>query len=105
VLQALYFCKPFRLLTQRYAPAVPAAEETLLACLADLYNKIGAQKKRSGTVAPRRFITKLRKDNGTRCRRPFQSRPWLTGAAGPGLRQSCFAGTCIRTPTSFSTIC
>ena len=63
ILVALYFCKPFRLLAQRYQPLQPN-EETLLTCLADLYNRISGQKRRQGSIAPRKFIAKLKKENG-----------------------------------------
>ena len=86
MLQALYFCKPFRLLTQRYTPpAGQSGEETLLTCLSELYNKVGSQKKRSGTVAPRRFIAKLRKDNGP-C--VCVCRPVLPTRSDKGQRQA-----------------
>ena len=110
VLQALYFCKPFRLLTQRYVPAVPPPDETLLTCLTELYNKIGSQKKRTGSVAPRRFVAKLRKENGALSvhrlrasgdgtRRTLDSgRPRMDVERPPF--QSSFGGTTTRTPTS-----
>lgn len=39
-------------------------KENLLTCLADLFHNIKTQKKRVGTIAPKRFITKLKKENG-----------------------------------------
>eukprot|EP01113_Clastostelium_recurvatum_P041084 TRINITY_DN6476_c0_g1_i2.p1 TRINITY_DN6476_c0_g1~~TRINITY_DN6476_c0_g1_i2.p1 ORF type:complete len:377 (-),score=67.88 TRINITY_DN6476_c0_g1_i2:25-1155(-) len=74
VLQALYFCIPFREHIIRHynskslgAPseghAEPDAEETLLLCLGDLFTTISSNKRRSGTIAPKRFISRLRKDN------------------------------------------
>jgi len=39
-------------------------DETLLTCLSELYNRIRGQKKKTGLLAPRKFITKLRKENG-----------------------------------------
>lgn len=38
--------------------------DNLLTCLADLFHNIATQKKRVGTIAPKRFITKLKKENG-----------------------------------------
>lgn len=40
-------------------------KENLLTCLADLFHNIATQKRRVGTIAPKRFITKLKKENGT----------------------------------------
>ena len=37
--------------------------ETLLTCLADLFHNISTQKKKTGTVAPKKFIARLRKEN------------------------------------------
>ena len=39
------------------------SRETLLTCLADLFHNIATQKKKTGTVAPKKFITRLRKEN------------------------------------------
>jgi ubiquitin carboxyl-terminal hydrolase 12/46 len=61
VLQALYFCKPFRYCVNRYIPL--KQEETLLTCLSELYKRVATQKKKNGILAPRKFIAKLRKDN------------------------------------------
>lgn len=43
VLQALYFCKPFRERLLPYGAALPAAstDENLLHCLADLFVQVG----------------------------------------------------------------
>ncbi len=42
VLQALYFCKPFRDRMLQYASSLPAsAEESLLTCLAELFLQVG----------------------------------------------------------------
>ncbi|XP_070022939.1 ubiquitin carboxyl-terminal hydrolase 3-like isoform X2 [Nicotiana sylvestris] len=66
VLQALYFCVPFReQLLDYYAnnksPAEP--EENLLTCLAELFSQISSQKKKTGVIAPRRFVQRVRKQN------------------------------------------
>ncbi|CAN6479865.1 unnamed protein product [Victoria cruziana] len=66
VLQALYFCVPFRdQLSEYYANNKSAgdAEETLLTCLADLFTQISSQKKKTGVIAPKRFVQKVRKQN------------------------------------------
>ena len=112
ILVALYFCKPFRLLAQRYQPLQPN-DETLLTCLADLYNKISGQKRRQGSIAPRKFIAKLKKENGGLLGvprlRPPRARLRRRAAVSPHLAaatsQSCSAATRSRTRTSSSTTC
>ena len=39
-------------------------KESLLTCLADLFHNIAKQKKKFGTIAPKKFISRLRKENG-----------------------------------------
>lgn len=39
-------------------------KENLLTCLADLFHNIATQKRRVGTIAPKRFIAKLKRENG-----------------------------------------
>ncbi|XP_022893628.1 ubiquitin carboxyl-terminal hydrolase 3-like [Olea europaea var. sylvestris] len=66
VLQALYFCVPFREQLLEYYANVknPAdAEENLLTCLADLFLLISSQKKKTGVIAPKRFVQRLKKQN------------------------------------------
>ncbi|KAH0768313.1 hypothetical protein AABB24_002174 [Solanum stoloniferum] len=66
VLQALYFCVPFReQLLEYYAnnKGPPEAEENLLTCLAELFSQISSQKKKTGVIAPRRFVQRVRKQN------------------------------------------
>ncbi|XP_019057418.1 PREDICTED: ubiquitin carboxyl-terminal hydrolase 3 isoform X3 [Tarenaya hassleriana] len=66
VLQALYFCVPFREeLIEYYADnkRVADAEENLFTCLADLFSQISSQKKRTGVIAPKRFVQRLKKQN------------------------------------------
>ena len=64
VLQALYFCRPFREKVLDYkARNKRSNKETLLTCLADLFHNIATQKKKTGTVAPKKFIARLRKEN------------------------------------------
>ncbi|XP_038057066.1 ubiquitin carboxyl-terminal hydrolase 12-B-like [Patiria miniata] len=62
VLQALYFCKPFRDRVLGYR-AQPKKKENLLTCLSDLFNNITTQKKKTGVIAPKKFIGRLRKEN------------------------------------------
>ncbi|GFQ85043.1 ubiquitin carboxyl-terminal hydrolase 46 [Trichonephila clavata] len=63
VLQALYFCKPFREKILDYKAKNKRTKETLLTCLADLFYNIATQKKKTGTIAPKKFIARLRKEN------------------------------------------
>ena len=65
MLQALYFCKPFRerLLSHRArSKRSNATSESLLGHLADLFHSIASQKRKVGTIAPKKFIAKLRKE-------------------------------------------
>lgn len=68
VLQALYFCMPFReRLAEYYAKAPKPAsedEDNLLLCLGELFASISSQRRKTGALAPRKFVTKLRKENG-----------------------------------------
>jgi len=66
VLQALYYCTPFReQLLEYYAKNrnLEDAEENLLTCLADLFSQISASKKKTGVIAPKRFIQMVKKLN------------------------------------------
>ena len=75
VLQALYACDSFRegvleYQRQRGSQTASAASTsgrgatpTLLRALGDLFEEITTQKKRTGTVSPKRFIDQLRRDN------------------------------------------
>ncbi|KAK3002137.1 hypothetical protein RJ639_022318 [Escallonia herrerae] len=66
VLQALYFCVPFReqLLEYYTTNKSPGdAEENLLTCLAELFMQISTQKKKTGVVAPKRFVQRVKKQN------------------------------------------
>lgn len=62
VLQALYFCKPFREKVLEYKAKNKRSKETLLSCLADLFYNIATQKKKVGSIAPKKFIARLRKE-------------------------------------------
>jgi len=63
VLQALFFCKPFRDKVLQYKQQSKRSKETLLTCLADLFYNIVTQKKKVGTIAPKKFIARLKKEN------------------------------------------
>ena len=63
VLQALYFCQPFREKVLAYKPQ-NKRKETLLTCLSDLFGSISSQKKKVGVMAPKKFVARLRKENG-----------------------------------------
>lgn len=65
VLQALYFCRPFREKVLEYKAKNKRTKETLLTCLADLFYSIATQKKKVGSIAPKKFIARLRKEKGT----------------------------------------
>merc|ERR1711962_1423972 len=62
VLQALYFCRPFREKVFEYKAKNKRTKETLLTCLADLFYSIVTQKRKVGTIAPKKFIARLRKE-------------------------------------------
>nr|XP_050865363.1 ubiquitin carboxyl-terminal hydrolase 46 isoform X1 [Vespula vulgaris] len=62
VLQALYFCRPFREKVLEYKARNKRTKETLLTCLADLFHNIATQKKKVGSIAPKKFIARLRKE-------------------------------------------
>ena len=71
MLQALYFCKPFRERVLNYRLTQKNKKENLLICLADLFHLIISGKRRTGALQPKKFINKLRKEN-SECRRiPF----------------------------------
>ena len=64
VLQALYFCKPFREGLLDYYERLPDThEENLLTCLGELFFEIASQNKRTGVYSPKRFIARLKRDN------------------------------------------
>ena len=61
VLQALYFCTSFR--TNLLLNKPRSKEDTLLSCLADLFESIAHSKKKSGVIVPKKFWVQLRKEN------------------------------------------
>uniref|UniRef100_A0A8C7DVT5 ubiquitinyl hydrolase 1 n=1 Tax=Oncorhynchus kisutch TaxID=8019 RepID=A0A8C7DVT5_ONCKI len=76
VLQALYFCRPFREKILAYR-SQPRRKENLLTCLADLFHSIANQKRKVGVIPPKKFITRLRKENGERARDEVDTLPFL----------------------------
>lgn len=70
VLQALYFCRPFREKVLEYKARNKRTKETLLTCLADLFYSIATQKKKVGSIAPKKFIARLRKEKGKKRKSP-----------------------------------
>ncbi|GFP98700.1 ubiquitin carboxyl-terminal hydrolase 3 [Phtheirospermum japonicum] len=63
---ALYFCVPFREQLLEYNSdnkSQSQANENLLTCLAELFSQISSQKKKTGVIAPRRFVQRVRKEN------------------------------------------
>ncbi|KAG8097152.1 hypothetical protein GUJ93_ZPchr0013g34436 [Zizania palustris] len=63
---ALYFCVPFReQLLEYYGnnKSTGDGEDNMLTCLADLFSQISNQKKKTGVIAPKRFIQRLKKQN------------------------------------------
>ncbi|OAD06163.1 hypothetical protein MUCCIDRAFT_120070, partial [Mucor lusitanicus CBS 277.49] len=63
VVQALYFCKPFRQCDQNNMNLAPGMEDTLFSSLKDLFWKISQNKKKNGVIAPVNFINKVKKEN------------------------------------------
>uniref|UniRef100_A0A0D9VHF0 Ubiquitin carboxyl-terminal hydrolase n=1 Tax=Leersia perrieri TaxID=77586 RepID=A0A0D9VHF0_9ORYZ len=68
VLQALYHCVPFREQLLEYYATYRNTEDTgtednLLTCLADLFAQITLAKKRTGVLAPKRFVLRVKKQN------------------------------------------
>eukprot|EP00301_Raphidiophrys_heterophryoidea_P027580 c9723_g1_i1.p1 GENE.c9723_g1_i1~~c9723_g1_i1.p1 ORF type:complete len:467 (-),score=84.32 c9723_g1_i1:1697-3097(-) len=74
VLQALYFCTPFRKHVLSYQShhrsrilgthdESKRVEDTLLQRLAELFVTIATHKKQTGVIGPKKFVTKLRKEN------------------------------------------
>ncbi|KAG0470290.1 hypothetical protein HPP92_016990 [Vanilla planifolia] len=63
--EALYFCLPFRghLLEYFSSNKNLDEEDNLLTCLADLFNQINSSKKKTGVIAPKRFVQRVKKQN------------------------------------------
>ena len=68
VLQALFFCQPFRENVLKYQKEILKQEnpikDTLLECLCELFHNITSQKKNNGVIYPAKFIERLRKEHG-----------------------------------------
>ncbi|CAB0042599.1 unnamed protein product [Trichogramma brassicae] len=58
----LLIIKPFREKVLEYKARNKRTKETLLTCLADLFHSIATQKKKVGSIAPKKFIARLRKE-------------------------------------------
>lgn len=63
VLQALYYCCEFRTALLHYVEQRPNSD-SLLHTLAQLYAQIGSHKRRTGVIGPRKFIQRLKTENG-----------------------------------------
>ena len=61
VLQALYFCKMFREHVIDYD--ADGGEETILSCLSELFRSIQESRRRTGSVAPKKFVQKVKAEN------------------------------------------
>lgn len=64
VLQALYFCQPFRKSAIRHfqeEASDPSTSDSLLNSLAELFSQISSQKRSASYITPRRFLARLRK--------------------------------------------
>lgn len=76
VLQALYFCKPFRekvlaykkdeLVSQplRAVDKDKPESESLLSVLGELFLQIATSRRKYGVIHPKKFISKVKKENG-----------------------------------------
>jgi len=66
VLQALFFCPPFREKVLKYRnermKQGSSKKDTLLGCLCELFYNITSQKKKNGVLYPKKFIARLRKE-------------------------------------------
>lgn len=62
VIQALYFCEPFRERVLEYRKASRKTDGTLLSCLADLFHQLSVKRRRA-PVKPTKFVNMLKKEN------------------------------------------
>eukprot|EP01059_Diplonema_ambulator_P006653 TRINITY_DN16299_c0_g1_i1.p1 TRINITY_DN16299_c0_g1~~TRINITY_DN16299_c0_g1_i1.p1 ORF type:complete len:412 (+),score=54.79 TRINITY_DN16299_c0_g1_i1:42-1238(+) len=60
VLQALYWCVPFRLEVLRYCEQAGGCNGTLLGCVGDLFHQLQYSKKRTMRHGPKKLIQKMR---------------------------------------------
>lgn len=58
------FCTCYLIFISPSFKVQPRRKESLLTCLADLFNSIATQKKKVGVIPPKKFISRLRKENG-----------------------------------------
>ena len=63
MLQALYFCLPFRKQVLEYFHDEDEPEN-MLSALADLFVQMNSSKRKYGVVQTRKFIMRLKKENG-----------------------------------------
>lgn len=64
MLQSLYHCVPFReRLLEHGTQRAGNVEESLLSCLYELFHHIAEQKKKGGVIGPKKFVTRLKRDN------------------------------------------
>jgi hypothetical protein len=68
VVQALYFCRPFRKEVLAYQQTADEPD-TLLSLLAELFDQIATSRRKFGILHPKKFVTKVKKENATRCPR------------------------------------
>ncbi|KAI6648444.1 Ubiquitin carboxyl-terminal hydrolase 12-like [Oopsacas minuta] len=61
VLQALYYCIPFRDKVLEYQPN-PDCSENVLTALRDLFNQIHNHKNRQGYINPKKFVAQLKRE-------------------------------------------
>ena len=63
VLQALYYCPPFRAKVLEYTPS--ANEDSLLSCLSELFGQLSNTSKRKfGYHSPKKFVATVKRENG-----------------------------------------
>jgi len=72
VLQALYFCLPFRKAAIRHLSEDDSNGDSLLNSLSELFAQIESQKRSVGCITPRRFLARLRKANDLFCNAEHQ---------------------------------
>lgn len=63
VVQALYFCRPFRNEVLAYQKTSDEPD-TLLSVLAELFDQIATSRRKFGILHPKKFVTKVKKENG-----------------------------------------
>ena len=63
VVQALYFCRPFRKEVLAYQQTADEPD-TLLSLLAELFDQIATSRRKFGILHPKKFVTKVKKENG-----------------------------------------